>query len=759
MAQIINLNDSAPAAPANAKNGKWQKGATTGVDPSTGLPIYPASVYFDAATISSLGLVFPDNVGIGIDATGKLSLLGNPVFYKGDWSGTGLYNVGDVVRYAGNNEAYICISKVDESVAPGVVQSAIGQGTSKAFASNVTAGNLLAVLVGAHSPLVTPTDTLGTAYSLIESNGGGGLFGSFGSLYIGVAPSSGANTVSQGTNDTTAIAIAEFRGVTTVLNAHTSNINVSSLSLTTTQPAMIIIGRVEHGGTADTYTGTGGVTIAVQQSDPGGGRSLALGYVQEGSAGSYTPGLSGTASSNPVLLAGAFLDGAVTPDQDTQHWLALGTVEPTASGNKVLASPADGSSAQMAPRVLVSADLPVATTSQLGAVKPDGTSIGISAGLISVQPATTSQLGGVKPDGTSIKVSSGVISCARQVIQKSANYTAVALDSGNLLVFLSASAVTLTLPATVPANGWFIHVQNIGAGTLSISPGSAQLDGSGSSLSVATGQGLLIGTDGSNYYTERGMGSGGGGGMTNPMTTAGDLIIGGTPSGGVAPPTRLAASSTAGLVLTSNGAGAAPSYQAVSAGGGVGGNGVFSYTAPVLANFSWVNQGTATATQNGNTVFLVAPPVSGDQYRCLVKSIPSSPTTITIWFASSPGFYNYMQTGLVLRESSSGKMVNWAIVMQPSQQQLTAAKLNSSTSFNAIYSAINIGMRSDGFGLRIRIASGTRYFDYSTDGLNWVNLYSISNTDFITPDQVGFYANSNNTTAPAFMSLLSYTET
>ena len=49
-------------------------------------------------------------------------------------------------------------------------------------------------------------------------------------------------------------------------------------------------------------------------------------------------------------------------------------------------------------------------------------------------------------------------------------------------------------------------------------------------------------------------------GMANPMTTAGDLIVGGA-SG---TPTRLAAGSTAGHVLTSNGSGAAPSYQAPS---------------------------------------------------------------------------------------------------------------------------------------------------------------------------------------------------
>jgi hypothetical protein len=50
--------------------------------------------------------------------------------------------------------------------------------------------------------------------------------------------------------------------------------------------------------------------------------------------------------------------------------------------------------------------------------------------------------------------------------------------------------------------------------------------------------------------------------ITNPMTTAGDVIIGGA-SG---TPTRLAAGATSGHVLTSNGSGVAPSWQAASGG-------------------------------------------------------------------------------------------------------------------------------------------------------------------------------------------------
>lgn len=55
----------------------------------------------------------------------------------------------------------------------------------------------------------------------------------------------------------------------------------------------------------------------------------------------------------------------------------------TQTANYVWAGPASGVAATPAFRALVPADLPVATTSALGAVQPDGTTITISAGVIS----------------------------------------------------------------------------------------------------------------------------------------------------------------------------------------------------------------------------------------------------------------------------------------------------------------------------------------------------------------------------------------
>jgi hypothetical protein len=94
--------------------------------------------------------------------------------------------------------------------------------------------------------------------------------------------------------------------------------------------------------------------------------------------------------------------------------------------------------------------------------------------------------------------------------EKAGSYLAVRGDEGTLLSFNSASAVTLTLPNPVPAHpqligmsdsGWWILVQNIGAGILTISPNGLLIDGSSGNLTLGQNQGILIFTNGTNYLT------------------------------------------------------------------------------------------------------------------------------------------------------------------------------------------------------------------------------------------------------------------
>lgn len=169
--------------------------------------------------------------------------------------------------------------------------------------------------------------------------------------------------------------------------------------------------------------------------------------------------------------------------------------------------------------------------------------------------------GGVETDQTSGAAITGsgnvrsTLKLAGGAIQTAA-YTFVTGDRGACLVMNDASAVSQPLPTPTGTSGsfpagWWGSTQNIGAGTMTLTvPTGESLDGvTNGTLALAQNAGVKFFTDGSNWFTVRGSATGGGG-MTNPMTTTGDMITGGT-SG---TPQRLGIGSSGQVLGISSGA-------------------------------------------------------------------------------------------------------------------------------------------------------------------------------------------------------------
>ena len=111
--------------------------------------------------------------------------------------------------------------------------------------------------------------------------------------------------------------------------------------------------------------------------------------------------------------------------------------------------------------------------------------------------------------------------------QTGTTYTFLSGDRGKLVTQTNAAAIADTLPQATGAfgAGWFTWVQNRGAGTVTITPTTSTIDGA-ATLALTTGQGALIVSDGTNYYTMRGVGSASSGGsgtktyaVLTPMTS------------------------------------------------------------------------------------------------------------------------------------------------------------------------------------------------------------------------------------------------
>lgn len=132
-----------------------------------------------------------------------------------------------------------------------------------------------------------------------------------------------------------------------------------------------------------------------------------------------------------------------------------------------------------------------------------------AAGITTITVTNTS---GVLDSGLSA-VNYGFLSADNQSIpavseavslQAGTTYTYAKGDSGRLVSHTNAAAIAGTLPAasTVGA-GWWVDIQNRGAGTLTITPTTSTVDGAATMVLYA-GQGVRIVSDGTNYYTNRG---------------------------------------------------------------------------------------------------------------------------------------------------------------------------------------------------------------------------------------------------------------
>lgn len=89
---------------------------------------------------------------------------------------------------------------------------------------------------------------------------------------------------------------------------------------------------------------------------------------------------------------------------------------------------------------------------------------------------------------------------------KTTSYTLVAADCGKLVVYNSSGAGSFTLPPTPPFAQWMVAISNIGTGVLTVSPNGLNLDGTIISLTLGQDVGILIYTDGTNYFSIRGEG-------------------------------------------------------------------------------------------------------------------------------------------------------------------------------------------------------------------------------------------------------------
>jgi hypothetical protein len=186
---------------------------------------------------------------------------------------------------------------------------------------------------------------------------------------------------------------------------------------------------------------------------------------------------------------------------------------------------------------------------------------------------------------------------------------------------------------------------------------------------------------------------------------------------------------------------------------------IYPMTPPVSGDFAWINQGTASIDTTLGGIYLLAPATAGFCYRIRKKAVPSAPYTVTACFLVHCNNKNYNRVGLVLRQSSDGKIFGF---FAGNNDGLGTQNGNSATSWNANLNSLTISLVFPVIWMRIVDDNTNRkcYYSFNGDARDqYFHLFeSRSRTDFLTPDEIGFFACSENDTYAAAMTLLSWKE-
>lgn len=168
----------------------------------------------------------------------------------------------------------------------------------------------------------------------------------------------------------------------------------------------------------------------------------------------------------------------------------------------------------------------------------------------------------------------------------------------------------------------------------------------------------------------------------------------------------------------------------------------------VNGDYSWVNQGGASITENANGgLYLKAPNNSGINLRMREKALPAAPYRIEI--AVIPCLVNlaWSAVGMYVRDSVGGKIVTANCLRSNvfGDTKVIADKFNNFTTHSGgsytSYSLYGVGL------VFFHISddnAGTRTIGFSMDGYNFESLGSHSSTDFVTPTHCGIFADEEN---------------
>lgn len=162
--------------------------------------------------------------------------------------------------------------------------------------------------------------------------------------------------------------------------------------------------------------------------------------------------------------------------------------------------------------------------------------------------------------------------------------------------------------------------------------------------------------------------------------------------------------------------------------------------------YSWVSgtQGSASLSTAGGAETIIAPSNAGaHSCRMRVRTAPSTPWKVTMAFMPTLTGANYNYAGPYFRESSSGKFHAWLFCFDSGAPDHLLNIWNSPTAPSTNYFRISLGtlISTPLVFWRIGDDGSLRSYEISGDGVDFVTVWTESNTLNFTADEYGHLAN------------------
>ncbi|MDH5244858.1 MAG: hypothetical protein OEW98_00290 [Betaproteobacteria bacterium] len=173
-------------------------------------------------------------------------------------------------------------------------------------------------------------------------------------------------------------------------------------------------------------------------------------------------------------------------------------------------------------------------------------------------------------------------------------------------------------------------------------------------------------------------------------------------------------------------------------------------TTPPTSGWSWLNQGSSAVSATlGGQLITFAVPTTGVCGR--IRAVPSHPYTITVYLDGSRLQENWASWGVFWYDSGTGKLVvvdNGPAAFPPGLNHLRIYKLTTVSTGYAAYS--EIPLMGAQHWIRIADNSTNRIVSISHNGQTWSQVHSVSRTDHLTANNVGFGGTDDNAAGTAY---------